>query len=211
MDISRIKAKRAYNARKKYQAERTEETLLDVSNYIAIINDYKKRHASECALKTISLIESVYGSKKLFDDSFFEFLNSFETHQVKYWLKQGVKDVRDLYRLRLLLGRDIEMNLKVASILIECQMNTYPNIANQNTNYQKVDDVLVLEFGDHKVTMLIYENKLRLHSIHNKYKNRTKLFSNYSFKDADEAFNYFNNIDEYSEFNADVLEMIHFS
>lgn len=211
MCLSKIKTKRAYNVRKKQQAQMAQDTLLDITNYINIINDYKKNHTSQCALKTISIIESVYGSKKLFDDNFFEFLNSLETRKVEYWLRRGVNNVREVYLIRRLLGKDIEMNLKILAILIESQIYSYPNIVNQNTKYQKVDDVLVLEFGDHKITMLIYKNKLRLHSIHHKYKNRTKLFSNYSFKDADEAFNYFNNIDEYSEFNSDVLEMIHFN
>jgi hypothetical protein len=67
-----------------------------------------------------------------------------------------------------------------------------------------------MEFGIHKVTLLKYEDKFRLLHIHNKDKKRTTTFKNYFFKSSEEIFTYMNNIDEYAEFNADVLEMIRF-
>jgi len=176
-----------------------------------IVREYHYKYQNKYALRTVALIESVYGSQKLFDLNFFEFLDLLEKGKLNYWLSRGVSDSRESNVYLNSFSKNFEVNVKIAAILIESNFINYCNIFNQNTKHQQVDDVLVLEFGNHKITMIVYENKLRLHSIHNKHKNRTKLFSNYSFKTSDEALHYFNNIEEYSEFNTEVLEMINFN
>lgn len=175
---------------------------------ISIIQEYQENKENYHALKVISLVESKYTETKLFNKDFFYFLDELESGKLNQMLTQDITNGDALSYHENLMNKGLQDNFQIVSILIQNELPLYQGIKKYCTGFQQVDDVIVIEFGDHKVTLLQYDKKIRLHSIYHKQKHRTKLFENYSFENADEAFIYFNNIDEYAEFNADVLEMI---
>lgn len=177
---------------------------------ISIIQEYQENKENHHALKVISFVESKYTETKLFNKDFFDFLDELESGKLDKMLTQDFTNGDALSYYENLMKKGLQDNFQIVSILIQNELPLHQGIKKYCTGFQQVDDVVVIEFGNHKVTLLQYDTKIRLHSIHHKQKHRTKLFENYSFESADEAFTYFNNIDEYSEFNADVLEMVRF-
>lgn len=191
------------------QKQRT--TMLKWHENIKIINEHQLNKDNTKALIAIAMIESVYESKKIFDDRIFQTLRLLESGEIDHLLNEAANDEHCSRRLVVKFDdNDIHNIIQIIVILIQMELPINKGLSRQCTNVKWSDDVVVMEFGIHKVTLLKYEDKFRLLHIHNKDKKKTTTFQNYFFKSSEEIFTYMNNIDEYAEFNADVLEMIRF-
>lgn len=186
-------------------------TMVKWNENIKVINEHQLNKDNTKALIAIAIIESVYDSKKIFDNRVFQILRLLESREIDHMLNEAANDEK--YSRQLVVkfdDNDIHNIMQIIAVLIQMGLQINKGISSQCTDVKCSDDVVVMEFGIHKVTLLKYEDKFRLLHIHNKDKKRTTAFKNYFFKSSEEIFTYMNNIDEYAEFNADVLEMIRF-
>lgn len=178
---------------------------------INILNDHQINKDNNKALMAIALFESVYTSKKLFDQPVFDFLHLLDNRNIDHIINKVANNQTYRQNLKDVLGIDVtHETIQIIALLIQTELPLNKGISRQCTDVKYSDDVVVIEFGVHKVTLLKYEEKFRLLHIYNKDKKRTTRFKNYFFDSSEEIFTYMNNIDEYSEFTADVLEMIKF-
>lgn len=149
------------------QKQRT--TMVKWHENIKVINEHQINKDNTKALIAIAIIESVYKSKKIFDDRIFQILRLLESGEIDHILNEAAND--EHYSRRLVVkfdDNDIHTTMQIIAVLIQMDLPI------------------------------------------NKDKKRTTTFKNYFFKSSEEIFTYMNNIDEYAEFNADVLEMIRF-
>lgn len=178
---------------------------------INILNDHLLNNDNNKALIAIAIFESVYESKRLFDKRVFDLLNLLDGGGIDHIINEAANDKNSCKRLGNLFNDAlIDETIQIIALLIQIELPTNKGLSRQCTNVKYSDDVVVIECGIHKVTLLKYEEKFRLLHIYNKDKKRTTCFKNYFFETSEEIFTYMNNIDEYSEFTTDVLEMIKF-
>jgi hypothetical protein len=178
---------------------------------INIVNDHLMNDDNNKALLAIAIFESVYESKRLFNKSVFDLLNLLDSGGINQIINEAANEKTSCQNLgNILNDKLIDESIQIIALLIQIELPTNKGLARQCTGVKYSDDVVVLEFGIHKVTLLKYEDKFRLLHIYNKDKKRTTCFKNYFFDTSEEIFTYMNNIDEYSEFTTDVLEMIKF-
>ena len=178
-------------------------------NNINILNDHQINKDNNKALLAIAMFESVYTSKKIFDEPIFEFLQLLDKRKIDHIISEIAES--DIYREnpKDVLGVDVtNETIQIIALMIQAELPINKGLARQCTDVKYSDDVVVVELGIYKVTLLKYETKFRLLYVYNKDKKRTTSFNNYFFDSAEDIFTYMNNIDEYSEFTADVLEMI---
>lgn len=178
---------------------------------INIVNDHLMSNDNNKALLAIAIFESVYESKRLFNKSVFDLLNLLDSGGIDHIINEAANEKTSCRNLgNVLNDKLIDESIQIIALLIQIELPTNKGMARQCTDVKYSDDVVVIECGIHKVTLLKYEDKFRLLHIHNKEKKRTTCFKNYFFDTSEEIFTYMNNIDEYSEFTTDVLEMIKF-
>jgi hypothetical protein len=178
---------------------------------INIVNDHLMNNDNNKALLAIAIFESVYESKRLFNKTVFDLLKLLDGGEIDHIINDAVNNKTSCQNLgNILNDKLIDETIQIIALLIQIELPTNKGLARQCTGVKYSDDVVVIECGIHKVTLLKYEDKFRLLHIYNKDKKRTTCFKNYFFDTSEEIFTYMNNIDEYSEFTTDVLEMIKF-
>lgn len=174
---------------------------------INIINDHLMSNDNNKALLAIAIFESVYESKRLFNKPIFDLLKLLDGGEIDHIINEAANEKTSCQNLGNILNDE---SVQIIALLIQIELPINKGLAKQCTGVKYADDVVVVECGIHKVTLLKYEDKFRLLHIYNKDKKRTTCFKNYFFDTSEEIFNYMNNINEYSEFTTDVLDMIKF-
>lgn len=183
--------------------------LMDrLSNHLSIINDHQNHKDNNKALKVIAIIEDAYENQKIFDKEFFDFLDLLDSGQLNTIITREIKNSDDYESFANLYFKGVYEAIQLTAILIRNQLPLHNGLSLKCTNVYKSHDVVVIEMGQYKITLLRYENKFRLLHLHNRYTKRTTLFKNSFFETSDEMYTYMNNIEEYAEFNGDVLDMI---
>lgn len=178
---------------------------------INIVNDHLMKNNNNKALLALAIFESVYKYKRLFNKRVFDLLNLLDSEDVKHIITEAVNESTSCKNLGTLLNDSfIDETIQIIALLIQIELPINKGMARQCSNVKYSDDIVVVELGIHKVTLLKYEENFRLLSVYNKDKKRTNCFKNYFFDTYEEIVNYMNNIDEYAEFTDDVLEMIKF-
>jgi hypothetical protein len=186
----------------------TRKLIDSINNNFSIIHQHQLRKDNTKALKTIAIIASVYGTHKIFDRSFFDFLEILDSGKLNFIITQDIRNELEYKSFEKEHFQGTYSTIKTIAFMMSSILPEHKMLSKLCTGVTSVDDVVRIEFKQHKLTLLKYENKFRLLNLHNKQNKKTTWFKESFFDTEDEMFTYLNNIEEYAEYNGDVLEMI---
>lgn len=186
----------------------TRKLIDNVNNNLSIIHQHQLRKDNTKALKAIAIIGSVYDSHKIFDQEFFKFLECLDAGKLNFVITQDIKNQSEYESFENLNFKGVFNTIQMTSFLMSSILPEHKGLSKLCTDVTLVDDVVRIEFKQHKLTLLQYEDRFRLLNLYNKQNKKTTWFKESFFDTEDEMFTYLNNIEEYAEYNGDVLEMI---
>lgn len=124
----------------------TRKLIDNVNNNLSAIHQHQLRKGNTKALKIIAIVGSVYDEHKVFDQEFFKFLECLDSGKLNFAITQDIKN-----------------------------QSEYESFEKEHfQGVTSIDDVVRIEFKQHKLTLLQYEDRFRLLNIHNKQNKKTR-------------------------------------
>lgn len=179
-----------------------------LNSNLNILNSLKLNKKNTKALKIIAIISSIYDSNKVFDSKTFDLLDLFDSGQLDKIITKDVVSSYDYDSFEKLHFKGVYIAIQVITFLISSILPEHKGLSKLCIGVTWVDDVVRIEFKQHKLTLLQYEDRFRLLNLYNKQNKKTTWFKESFFDNEDEMYTYLNNIEEYAEYSGDVLEMI---